>query len=253
MEGAARGWPRRPPVADDVARRLLREGEIDVLGRMPWSSNATFLACVSGDGGEVLAVYKPCSGERALWDFPAGTLAEREVATFETSEALGWRIVPDTVLRDGPVGDGMVQRFVDHDPDEHYFTLLEGHAERLHRFAVFDVVVNNADRKGGHVILGLDGNLWGIDHGVTFHTQWKLRTVIWEFASDPLGAETEADLRRLLAALDGSADGGLAQHLRGLLSAGEFDAMRRRVEHLVAAGALPEADPGHHSFPWPLV
>ena len=255
--------PGRAAEADRYARRLLREGRVSLLGRMPWSSNATHLVLVSGDDdregdntrdgnggpGELLAVYKPIRGERPLWDFPTGTLAAREVAAFEISEALGWQIVPDTVERDGPLGDGMVQRFVDHDPGEHYFTLLDDHTDRLLRFAVFDVVVNNADRKGGHVLLGVDGHLWGIDHGVSFHPQWKLRTVIWDFSSCPLGDEVEADLRGLLDLLDED----LGRRLAALLSESEAEATRLRVQHLLAARVLPDADPGHHSFPWPLV
>ena len=179
---AASGWPRRPPVSDAVARELLRDAELELVGRMPWSSNGTFLANLANDDGEMLAIYKPRQGERPLWDFRTGTLCQREVAAYAVSEAFGWEIVPDTVLRDGPLGMGSVQRFVDHDPEEHYFTLLESHAEELRRFGVFDIVINNTDRKGGHCLLGEDGHVWGIDHGVTFHEHWKLRTVIWDFA-----------------------------------------------------------------------
>lgn len=245
------------------ARRLLRDGSLFLIGRIPWSSNSTHLALVTddtpevrgraahgnGDSREMLAIYKPTAGERPLWDFPTGTLASREVAAFEVSEALGWQIVPDTTLRDGPFGEGMVQRFVDHDPDEHYFTLLDNHADRLVRFAVFDVVVNNADRKGGHVLKGSDDHLWGIDHGVTFHTEWKLRTVIWDFSSCPLGDEIETALRNLLDRLDED----LGRRLTLLLSERETAATRLRVAHLLATGVLPEADSGHYSFPWPLV
>ncbi len=193
------------------------------------------------------------STSRSAASGPSGTSprapSRREAAAYEVSDALGWRIVPDTVVRDGPLGVGMVQRFVEHDPAEHYFTLLGDHPDRLLQFAVFDVVVNNADRKGGHVLLGLDGHLWGIDHGVTFHSQWKLRTVIWDFATCPLGETVEADLRALLGRLDDD----LGRRLSTLLTAEETDSTRRRVERLLAAGVLPDADPGHHSYPWPLV
>src|SRR5262245_41729330 len=164
-DGAA--WPTRAPVADDIARALLRDGVADVLGRMPWSSNATFLACLTDPDRpteELLAIYKPQRGERPLWDFPRGTLCHREVAAYEMSEALGWDLVPDTVLRDGPAGIGMMQRFVEHDPEEHYFTLLEEHADDFRRMAAFDIVINNTDRKGGHCIRALeDGRILGID------------------------------------------------------------------------------------------
>lgn len=244
-----RGWPRRPPVPPAVAADLLRAGAVDVLGRMPWSSNATFLVTLSDAGHEMLAVYKPRRGERPLWDFPAGTLCDREVAAHAVSEVLGWEIVPPTVLRDGPAGEGMVQQFVDHDPEEHYFTLLEDHADRFRHFAAFDVVINNTDRKGGHCLLDRSGHVWGIDHGVAFHVQWKLRTVIWDFANEPIAPETCADLQRLVAALDAD----LGRDLARLLAPAEVDALRARVEHLLATGALPDADPGSHAFPWPLV
>lgn len=247
--GPERGWPRRPPLPPGLVRHVLREGEAELLGRMPWSSNATYMACLTDCDHQLLVVYKPRQGERPLWDFPRGSLCNREAAAFEVSEALGWRIVPETVVRAGPLGDGMMQRFVEHDPEEHYFTLLPDYADRLRRFAAFDVVVNNADRKGGHILRDPSGHLWGIDHGVTFHPQWKLRTVIWDFAGERLDEETARDLTALL---DVAGD-DLGARLRHLLSAAELDALRRRVERLLAAGALPQADPGHHSFPWPLV
>jgi uncharacterized repeat protein (TIGR03843 family) len=244
-----RAVPHRPPVPEPVARDLLRHGEVDVLGRMPWSSNATFLANLSAQDGELLAVYKPQRGERPLWDFPRGTLALREVAAYEISEALGWQIVPDTVMRDGPAGAGMMQRFVEHDPEEHYFTLLESHPDEFRRMATFDVVINNTDRKGGHCLIDADGNIWGVDHGVSFHAQWKLRTVIWDFASEPIPPELCDDLHRVAAQLRGD----LGTRLRELLDRFEVDAVRARIDHLLARGALPDADPGYHSYPWPLV
>ncbi|HEX5613597.1 MAG TPA: SCO1664 family protein [Acidimicrobiia bacterium] len=249
---AAPGWPQRPAVADDVARDLLRTGDIDVLGRMPWSSNATFLVNLAGPGGELLAIYKPERGERPLWDFPTGTLGRREVAARVVSDALGWELVPDTILRDGPAGFGMMQRFVEHDPEEHYFTLLETHAPTLARIAAFDAVINNADRKGGHVLRAPDGHVWGIDHGVSFHVQWKLRTVIWEFASEPIPPGTCDDLHRLRAQLD-AAGSAVRAGLDELLAADEVAAVASRLDALLDAGTLPAADPGWHAYPWPLV
>lgn len=225
---------------------------MDVVGRMPWSSNATFLVNLSspgGDEGELLAIYKPQRGERPLWDFPRGTLCRREVAAFEVSEALGWGIVPDTVLRDGPAGPGMVQRFVPHDPEEHYFTLQERFADDFRRMAVFDVVINNTDRKGGHCLLAADGRVYGIDHGVSFHAQWKVRTVIWDFAGERIPPELCRDLTAFVRALDGE----LGERLCVLLDRFELDALRARAVGLLQEGALPAADPGYHSFPWPLV
>jgi uncharacterized repeat protein (TIGR03843 family) len=248
-EDAAGGWPVRPAVDDATAARLLRAGEADLLGRLPWSSNATFLVCLRGDDGELLAVYKPQRGERPLWDFPRGTLCRREVAAHVVSEALGWQLVPDTVLRDGPAGTGMMQRFVPHDPEHHYFTLLEEHADTFRRLAAFDVLINNTDRKGGHCLRDERGRIWAIDHGVAFHAQPKLRTVIWDFAGEPVPHDVCADLHRLHAALCADLEAELAE----LLDRYEVDALRARLEALLATGTLPAPDPGYHSFPWPLV
>jgi hypothetical protein len=227
----------------------LATGELEVVGRLRYSSNATFFARVTTDGDEIPAIYKPRRGERPLWDFPAGTLCQREVATYELSEALEWGLIPETVLRDGPLGEGMVQRFVDHDPEEHYFTLLEAHQDRFRRFAVFDVLVNNADRKGGHCLRSRpDGTILGIDHGLTFHPAWKLRTVIWDFAGERIDSVTADDVCRV-------AQGGpsVADRLRPLLSSLELEALQQRAAELLTTGALPEPEEGYHSVPWPLV
>jgi uncharacterized repeat protein (TIGR03843 family) len=233
------------------ARTLLRDGEVDVLGRMPWSSNATFLVNLALDDDEMLAIYKPQRGERPLWDFPRGTLCHREVAAFEVSEALGWSLVPDTVLRDGPAGVGMMQRFVEHDPEEQYFTLLEEHADDFRRMAAFDIVINNTDRKGGHCIRALeDGRILGIDHGVSFHAQWKVRTVIWEFGGEPIPPEVCHDLHRFAAQLR---TGDVPEHVVDTLDRFELDALRARTEHLLATGELPQADHDYHCYPWPMI
>src|SRR5262245_43774239 len=181
---------------------------------MPWSSNATLLVNLQADGEEMLGIYKPQKGERPLWDFPRGTLCHREVAAYEISDALGWDIVPRTVLRDGPAGVGMVQQFVEHDPDDHYFTLLETHGDDFRRMAAFDIVINNTDRKGGHCLRDGDGRIFGIDHGIAFHAQWKVRTVIWEFGGEPLLEPVAADLRCLA---DRLRRGPLNERLRPLL------------------------------------
>lgn len=244
------GWPQTPPPVDaGVAHELLRAGEIDVLGRMPWSSNATYLVRLCANGDEMFAIYKPQRGERPLWDFARGTLCHREMAAYEVSEALGWHIVPDTVLRDGPAGLGMLQRFVEHDPEEHYFTLVEEHGDDFRRMAAFDVVINNTDRKAGHCLRGSDGRIVGIDHGVTFHAQFKLRTAIWEFAGEPIAPPVCEALHALLDRLVGDLDGCL----RRLLDRYEVDALRARTEYLLTTGVLPAPEPGYHSYPWPLV
>jgi hypothetical protein len=234
------------------ARRhaVLASGAIEVVGRVAWSSNAALLVTVAHEGDELLAVYKPRRGERPLWDFPDGTLCQREVASFRVSEALGWDIVPTTVLREGPYGAGMVQRFVEHDPDDHYFTLLEHHPDEFVRFAVFDVVVNNADRKGGHCLCEMaTGRIYGIDHGLTFHVGPKLRTVIWDFASEPIPDALLADVDRMRRDLDGA----LGDELGGLLLPIEMEALRHRIDALLADGRLPEPEDGYHSVPWPVI
>ncbi len=239
-----------PPLELDPADRLevLARGELEVLGRLPWSSNATMLAIARADGAEVQVVYKPRRGERPLWDFPAGTLCQREVATYELSEALGWGLIPETVLREGPLGVGMVQLFVDHDPEEHYFTLLPEHADVFRRFAVFDVLANNADRKGGHCLRRRsDDAILGIDHGLTFHPAWKLRTVIWDFAGEPLPPAVAEDVCHL------AGDAGVHDRFAPLLSPLEVEALQLRANALLEAGRLPDPDPGYHSLPWPLV
>jgi hypothetical protein len=229
---------------------LIARGGIEVVGRVAWSSNAALLVTVADDAGEALAVYKPQRGERPLWDFPDGTLCRRETAAYLVSETLGWNIVPTTVLRDGPYGVGMVQRFVEHDPDDHYFTLLESHPDDFRRFAAFDVVVNNADRKGGHCLQDLaTRHVYGIDHGLTFHVVPKLRTVIWDFAAEPVPEDLVADLTGLRGALGGA----LGDELCGLLHPTELDALRQRVEHLLDRGHYPVPDEGYHSVPWPMI
>jgi uncharacterized repeat protein (TIGR03843 family) len=235
-------------------RRLLAESPLTVHGRIVNASNGTMLVEADDAEDEVLAVYKPQAGERPLWDFPLGTLHLREVAAFEISEHLGWEVVPPTILRDGPLGEGSVQLFIAHDPRRHYFVLLseDVHDEALARMAAFDLVVNNADRKGGHVLLAADGHIWGCDHGLTFHEQTKLRTVIWEFGGLALPPAWIEDLRRLAADLrdTGSA---LIGRLRDLLTPSEIALLARRATALADAGALPDLDPDERPYPWPPI
>jgi uncharacterized repeat protein (TIGR03843 family) len=226
---------------------LLASGRIEIQGRMPWSSNGTYLVTVTDDDQTTVAVYKPRRAERPLWDFPDG-LYRREVAAYELAEALGWHFVPETVSRaDGPLDAGSVQRFVDADFEQHYFTLLEVEAHRaaLKRMATFDVIANNADRKAGHCLLDADGHLWGIDHGLCFHSEPKLRTVIWDFAGETLARSDRRDLERL-------AGSGLPTPLATLLHRDERRALEARIERLLRSGHLPEPRHGH-PYPWPLV
>ncbi|HVC69008.1 MAG TPA: SCO1664 family protein [Acidimicrobiales bacterium] len=235
----------RPPATGIVT--LLAEGEIEIVGRMPWSSNQTFLVtCTSGEQ-QTGAVYKPERGERHLWDFP-GAIFRREVAAYELSAALGWELVPETITRsDAPFGEGSLQRFVDADFSQHHFTLIEDerHHERLRVICAFDVVANNADRKSGHCILGEDGKIWAIDNGLCFHREPKLRTVIWEFAGDPVPDPLLEDLSALADNMPAS--------LEALLSPTEMDAVGRRARRLVKSGRFPVPDPNEHCYPWPLI
>lgn len=235
-------------VDDEQTLEVLRTGEIEVLGLLPYSSNYTFLTRLAED---VLAVYKPRRGERPLWDFPHGSLAGREAAAYLVSEAGGWHLVPPTVLReDAPLGPGSLQLFVEHDPERHYFTLMEERADELVAFASFDVVINNADRKSGHVIEDGAGRLWAVDHGVTFHLEDKLRTVIWAYAGMPLDPETIARLETLGATL--AEPGGLGERLEELLTPEEVAATLARTEELLVEGHFPPP-PADRPLPWPLV
>ena len=235
--------PDRPPAALEV----LRNGDIELQGRMPWSSNATFLVTLALDGFAMPAIYKPERGERPLWDFPGG-LFRREVAAYELAVALGWQLVPETVVRpDAPLGIGSVQRFVDADFEHHYFTLLEDprHHGALARMGAFDVLANNADRKGGHCLLDVEDRIWGIDHGLCFHPQLKLRTVIWDFAGAPIADDVLADVARLGTC-------GFPEELARVLTAAELDALARRVTDLLRRRCLPYPETDH-PYPWPLV
>jgi len=236
-------------VSDERARALLAEGDLELLGRIPWASNATLLASVRHRELEGLAVYKPVRGERPLWDFPPGTLYRREVAAYLVSEQLGWRLVPPTLVREGPLGVGSLQLYVDADAEVTAFELLAAGNAALPRIAAFDVVTNNADRKAGHCLMGEDERVWAIDHGVCFHTEPKLRTVLWDLAGHPLEAADVADLEALAAA---AAGGGLAERLAELLAADEIAAVAERSLGLARAGRLPAPGSGR-AYPWPLV
>jgi uncharacterized repeat protein (TIGR03843 family) len=228
------------------ALRLLTRGALAVKGQMPWSSNVTLLVEATLGGAKALAVYKPGRGERPLWDFPPG-LYRREIAAYHLSEALGWGLVPLTIRREGPYGDGSLQLFVPADFEQHYFTLLEdgGHHDRLKRICVFDLIANNADRKSGHCLLGQDGVVYAIDNGLCFHAQAKLRTVIWEFRGEPIPREVLRDLRQLLKR-------ELPSPLASLLDPAEREALVRRTRALAEHGCFP-ADQSGHRYPWPPV
>lgn len=238
---------RFPDISDGRALEVLALGDIAVLGRMPWSSNATFLVTVTLGDDATHAIYKPVRGERPLWDFPHG-LARREVAAYVLSEHLAWGLVPATLLRhDAPLGEGSVQHFVWGDAQEHYFTLLEREAlhPRFRQLAAFDIVANNTDRKSGHCLLRDDGTIWAIDNGLCFSVEPKLRTVIWEFGGDPLPVDWRDDLRRLVAEPP--------EPLTRLLDDEELAATLRRATGLADRGSLPHLPEDRRPYPWPLV
>ena len=259
----------------DPRHRALHSGELTVLGRIRSASNATFLceAALPDQPGDVVpCVYKPVAGEQPLWDFPDGTLAGREVGSYLVSAALGWDVVPLTIIRDGPAGPGMLQLWVEQPDDAAmvdlcpandvppgYLSIITAydysgdevklvHADdpRLHRVAVFDVIVNNADRKGGHILTGVDDRVYGIDHGVSLHVQDKLRTVLWGWAGQPLDAAT----LEAIAGLDEQLGGDLGEQLAEHITARELAALRGRVRALLDDPVMPDPA-GRSPLPWP--
>ncbi len=240
------------PLSSEQALEILGHGEIDQdYGMLRWSSNYAFLVGITLKDITLTAVYKPQKGERPLWDFPNGTLCYREYASFLTSEALGWQLVPPTVLRDGKHGIGSFQLFIDHDADQHYFTFDPSIKSQLAKMAAFDYLVNNADRKGGHCLLDAQEHLWGIDHGITFHTANKLRTVIWDFAGEPIPESLLADINRLHADLE-DGQNPLHKSFDNLLNAPEIRAFQARIRHLLQTQTYPTPGSGPN-YPWPPV
>jgi uncharacterized repeat protein (TIGR03843 family) len=260
---------------DPAALPLLHDGRIDVAGRIVDASNATLFCTVHCDGVSAECVYKPIRGERPLWDFPHGTLAGREVASWLLSEATGWSLVPPTVLRAGPLGPGMVQLWVDTEPERDlvdvvpvdavpagWRRVLQAHdrngepvllvhadTEGVRQLAVLDVLLNNADRKGGHVLAALDGTVYGVDHGICLHHEDKLRTVLWGFRGEPLPIPVLAVLHRLRSELDGTLGAALTEHLTRT----ELAALRARNDRLLAAETFPAPNGAWPAIPWPAL
>ncbi|MDX3569865.1 SCO1664 family protein [Streptomyces sp. ID05-47C] len=277
MSAPERIPPRGVTTIDKADAVLLARGELTVRGRITEASNAALYCTVAHEGREAACVYKPVAGERPLWDFPDGTLAQREVAAYEVSEATGWGLVPPTVLRDGPYGEGMCQLWIEVSPEAELLALLDAeepgpgwkaiglaeagegrtallvHAddERLRRLAVLDAVINNADRKGGHLLPTTDGRLYGIDHGVTFNAEDKLRTLLWGWAGEPLTGEAVEVLKGLQSALE--TGGTLTATLAALITPAEIDATRARVGALLESGRHPEPGGDWPAIPWPPV
>jgi len=241
----------RPSRAARVIPTALAQGEIEILGLMPDSSNDTLLARCRTADQECFAIYKPARGEAPLWDFPEGTLHRREVAAFVVADALGWPNVPPTALREGPMGPGSLQLFVRFDAAQHYFTLAEEREDDFRKVALFDLVVNNADRKSGHCLLAEDATIWVIDHGVCFSDEPKLRTVIWDFVDEPIPEDLRNDLLGLRERL--ATPGELRSALEELLSPVEVESTADRLERLVAAGRFPAPEPGVRPIPWPPI
>ncbi len=277
MSAPERIPPRSVTATDPAAAELLARGELTVRGRIREASNAALYCTVTHQDREAACVYKPVAGERPLWDFPDGTLAGREAAAYEVSRATGWDLVPPTVLRDGPYGEGMCQLWIETAPGAELLALVDGeepepgwkaiglaeagegrtallvHADddRLRRLSVLDAVINNADRKGGHLLPTADGRLYGIDHGVTFNTENKLRTLLWGWAGEPLPEEALDVLAALRDAL--AASGPLTAALTPLITPAEIDATRARVDSLLASGTHPEPGTDWPAIPWPPV
>jgi uncharacterized repeat protein (TIGR03843 family) len=246
---AARPAQDREAISEDRAIALLTNGALEVEGRLVTASNATLYCTVRDDSGQAACVYKPVAGERPLWDFPNGTLAGREVAAYAVSRAAGWDVVPPTVLRDGPFGPGMCQLWIDSDPDVDIIALSRRTDDRdLRQMAVFDAVVNNADRKIGHLLPDGNGHLYGCDHGVCFAEEYKLRTVLWQWRGKRLPERATDALQILQTALD---DGGLAAGLSSLLAAEEIEATRDRISMLLRHRVHPYPPDGWPAVPWP--
>ncbi|MFB9547228.1 SCO1664 family protein [Micromonospora sagamiensis] len=266
----------RPSEEESAALRLLREGEFALEGRLVDASNTTLRGTLTLDGVTVRCVYKPIRGERPLWDFPDGTLADREVAAYLVSRATGWDLVPPTVLRDGPFGPGSCQLWIDEpsdaeplvgfvpadtvpprwfpiaaarDDDGTPYALAHADDPRLARLAVLDAVLNNADRKGGHVLVGPDDRIHGVDHGVTFHVDEKLRTVLWGWSGRPL----PEDAVRMLDALAGQVDGPLGEDLAAHLTLTEIRRLAARIDALRESGRFPLPSQDWPAVPWPPI
>jgi uncharacterized repeat protein (TIGR03843 family) len=244
------------PEGEGAALELLERGAIEVAGRLVDASNATLFCTIKGGGVQAECVYKPIAGERPLWDFPTGTLAGREVSAYVVSRAAGWNIVPPTVMRDGPFGPGMCQLWIDLDEDVDLVALArrDDHAG-LREMAVFDAVVNNADRKIGHLLPVPDGHLYGCDHGVTFSEDYKLRTVLWQWRGKALPRHSVDALRRLAGGLvPGAPEGGwLADELGKYLTSGEIEATRGRINTLLKHRVHPYPPDDWPAVPWPPV
>jgi hypothetical protein len=240
-------------IEKEIILDVLQQAECTLQGQFVNGSNYTFFLDLKAPWGLMQAVYKPVRGETPLWDFPNGSLAKREVAAYLVSEALGWHIVPPTVFRKSklPFGAGSIQEFIEHNPQQHYFKFTPSQKEKLRPVVVFDALINNADRKGSHILLAANGQIYCIDHGVCFHTDDKLRTVIWDFACQPIPNPLLEDLTRLISSLEPGKPLELA--LRAYLRVREIKALIKRAQNLIQSPIFPQTDDSRRQFPWPPV
>ena len=228
---------------DPLVCEVIRKGEIVACELAPVGSNYTFLVQLQLGDQTILGIYKPRDGESPLWDFPRGTLYKREYAAYLLSQILGWDFIPFTIIREGPYGVGTVQRFVEHDPKQNYYALTDDTADQLKTIACFDLVANSTDRKPGHLILDADRKLWSIDHGLTFHADTKIRTVIWDFSGEPIPKKLLSDVRCLGDQLQSPE--GRVDELLELLHPEEVTAFERRIDWVLTEGVYPGL-PGHY-------
>ncbi len=236
----------------DRLLNVLQTGELSLEGEFLWGSNSTFYVTVAEESQLWKAVYKPQRGERPLWDFPPRTLAKREVAAYLVSQALGWELVPPTVFRkDAPFGAGSIQLYIEHDPEYHFFSFSMQDRQRLRPVVLFDLVVNNADRKGSHVLVDEKGHIWCIDHGICFHEHDKLRTVLWDFAGEPIPSELLKDLLRVGKELRDEAK--WVAELRDYLTVAEISALGRRLKALIQKPSFPNPPEDRRPYPWPPI
>lgn len=242
----------RASVDKTLIMEALQKGSFELQGQFLSGSNYTFLGDLAHGDLKFQVVYKPVRGEQPLWDFPHGSLSRREVAAYLTSESLGWDLVPPTVLRkEGPLGPGSLQYYVEHDPNDHYFNFGDQDRQRLRPVVVFDLILNNADRKGGHILRDTQDHLWLIDHGLCFHAEEKLRTVVWDFSGEEIPRELMASVSELIDQLK---EGERLQvQLLQYLRSGEVSAMLGRARRLCETGRFPSPPSSRRSYPWPPV
>lgn len=245
-----------PTLPNESVLKVLAEGELSLRGEFMWGSNYTYLATASISDIELKVVYKPTRGVRPLWDFPSATLARREAAAYVLSQALRWELVPPTVFRrQAPFGSGSIQLYIEHDPEYHYFNFSPEDRQRLRPAAAFDLIANNADRKGSHILVDPLRKFKLIDHGLCFHEENKLRTVIWDFAGEQLPDELCGDLTDLARQLstDAGTPSSLRQQLQPFLSPVEIGALLQRTTRLLQQGSYPNPDPSRRPYPWPPI